>query len=45
MANLYVELIADGVVNSVHDISDGGLLVAIAEMALAGNIGALCSTA
>jgi phosphoribosylformylglycinamidine (FGAM) synthase-like enzyme len=29
-----------GVVSAVHDISDGGLLVAIAEMALAGNIGA-----
>ena len=26
--------------SAVHDISDGGLLVAIAEMALAGNIGA-----
>jgi phosphoribosylformylglycinamidine synthase len=26
-------------VTAVHDISDGGLLVAIAEMALAGNIG------
>src|SRR6202008_4625803 len=27
-------------VDTVHDLSDGGLLVAIAEMALAGNIGA-----
>ena len=26
---------------SVHDISDGGLLVAVAEMCLAGNCGAL----
>jgi len=34
------QLIADGVVLSVHDVSDGGLLVAIAEMALAGGIGA-----
>jgi phosphoribosylformylglycinamidine synthase len=33
-------LILDGTVTAVHDISDGGLLVAIAEMALAGNIGA-----
>ena len=33
-------LIASGKVTAVHDISDGGLLVAIAEMALAGNIGA-----
>jgi phosphoribosylformylglycinamidine synthase len=28
-----------GEANAVHDISDGGLLVALAEMALAGNIG------
>jgi phosphoribosylformylglycinamidine synthase len=34
------ELIADGKVSAVHDLSDGGLLVAIAEMALAGNVGA-----
>jgi phosphoribosylformylglycinamidine synthase len=34
------ELIADGLVNAVHDLSDGGLAVALAEMALAGNIGA-----
>jgi phosphoribosylformylglycinamidine synthase len=33
-------LIADGKVNAVHDISDGGLLVAVTEMALAGSIGA-----
>jgi len=33
-------LIHDGVVTAVHDVSDGGLLVSIAEMALAGNIGA-----
>jgi phosphoribosylformylglycinamidine synthase len=32
-------LIADGLVTAVHDVSDGGLLVAIAEMALAGNVG------
>jgi phosphoribosylformylglycinamidine synthase len=34
------DLIADGKVSAVHDLSDGGLLVAIAEMALAGNVGA-----
>ncbi len=34
------QLIADGAVSAVHDIADGGLLVAIAEMALAGGIGA-----
>ena len=33
-------LIADGAVTAVHDVSDGGLLVALAEMALAGRIGA-----
>jgi phosphoribosylformylglycinamidine synthase len=33
-------LIASGDASAVHDVSDGGLLVAIAEMALAGGIGA-----
>jgi phosphoribosylformylglycinamidine synthase subunit PurL len=33
-------LIDEGVVSAVHDAADGGLLVAIAEMALAGGIGA-----
>ncbi|MCJ7599016.1 MAG: AIR synthase-related protein, partial [Methyloceanibacter sp.] len=33
-------LIRAGSVSAVHDISDGGLLVAIAEMALAGGMGA-----
>jgi phosphoribosylformylglycinamidine synthase len=33
--------IADGLVTAVHDISGGGLLVALAEMALAGNLGAV----
>ncbi|MCK0531908.1 phosphoribosylformylglycinamidine synthase subunit PurL [Sphingobium agri] len=33
-------LIADGKVSAVHDISDGGLLVAVAEMALASGKGA-----
>ena len=33
-------LIETGRIDTVHDLSDGGLLVAIAEMALAGNIGA-----
>ncbi|WP_449471795.1 phosphoribosylformylglycinamidine synthase subunit PurL [Sphingobium chungangianum] len=33
-------LIAQGKANAVHDISDGGLLVTIAEMALAGGMGA-----
>ncbi|MBS7586930.1 phosphoribosylformylglycinamidine synthase subunit PurL [Ancylobacter defluvii] len=34
------ELIADGLVTAVHDVSDGGLLVALAEMAMASGIGA-----
>ncbi len=34
------QLVAEGKITAVHDISDGGLLVAIAEMALAGGIGA-----
>ncbi|MEM8744966.1 MAG: phosphoribosylformylglycinamidine synthase subunit PurL, partial [Pseudomonadota bacterium] len=34
------EIIREGAVSAVHDISDGGLLVAVAEMALAGGIGA-----
>jgi phosphoribosylformylglycinamidine synthase subunit PurL len=32
-------LIGDGVVTAVHDCADGGAAVAVAEMALAGNIG------
>jgi phosphoribosylformylglycinamidine synthase subunit PurL len=37
--NLVRALIREAKVGAVHDISDGGLLVAIAEMALAGKIG------
>jgi len=37
--------IASGALTAVHDVSDGGLAVAIAEMALAGNIGALIQPA
>jgi phosphoribosylformylglycinamidine synthase len=33
-------LIADGLVTAVHDLSDGGLAVALAEMAMASGIGA-----
>ena len=33
-------LIVEGVATAVHDVSDGGLLVALAEMAMAGDIGA-----
>ncbi len=34
-------LIAAGTVTAVHDLSDGGLVVALAEMALAGGLGAV----
>jgi phosphoribosylformylglycinamidine synthase subunit PurL len=34
-------LIRDGLITAAHDISDGGLLVAIAEMAMASYIGAV----
>ncbi len=39
VGNLVRELIRDGVARTVHDVSDGGVLVAAAEMALAGGIG------
>jgi phosphoribosylformylglycinamidine synthase len=32
-------LISEGLVTAVHDVSDGGVLVAVAEMALAGGFG------
>src|SRR5271163_1384382 len=35
------ELIRDGSVTAVHDISDGGLVIALAEMAMASGIGAV----
>jgi phosphoribosylformylglycinamidine synthase subunit PurL len=38
--DLVRKLVSLGKVTAVHDVSDGGLLVALAEMALAGNIGA-----
>ena len=34
------ELIEAGLVSAVHDVSDGGLAVALAEMAMAGGLGA-----
>jgi phosphoribosylformylglycinamidine synthase len=39
LGELLRELIHSGAVTAAHDISDGGALVAIAEMALAGGIG------
>ena len=38
-------LIRDGVVRTVHDLSDGGLLVAAAEMALASGLGTVLTVA
>ncbi|MEG3165232.1 phosphoribosylformylglycinamidine synthase subunit PurL [Sphingomonas sp. PB2P19] len=37
--------ITDGKLNAVHDVSDGGVAVTLAEMALAGNIGAMINRA
>jgi phosphoribosylformylglycinamidine synthase len=37
-------LIADGLVSAAHDLSDGGLAVGLAEMAMAGRIGARIAT-
>jgi phosphoribosylformylglycinamidine synthase len=39
LGELLRRLIGEGAITAAHDISDGGALVAIAEMALAGNIG------
>lgn len=38
------ELIRSGEVDTVHDCSDGGVALAVAEMAMAGNIGIVFST-
>jgi len=38
-------LILDGMVSAAHDLSDGGLLIAVAEMAMAANMGAVLSAA
>jgi phosphoribosylformylglycinamidine synthase len=40
-ADVIRRMIADGVVGAVHDVSDGGLAVTLAEMALAGGVGAV----
>jgi phosphoribosylformylglycinamidine (FGAM) synthase-like enzyme len=39
LGELARKLIGQGLITATHDVSDGGALVAIAEMALAGNIG------
>ena len=38
-------LIRDGLLTAVHDVADGGLLVALAEMAMASGIGAVLDAA
>jgi phosphoribosylformylglycinamidine synthase len=38
-------LIDDGLISAAHDLSDGGLLVALAEMAMASGIGAMLDAA
>jgi phosphoribosylformylglycinamidine synthase len=38
--DLVRDLIRDGLITAAHDVSDGGLLVAVAEMAIASGIGA-----
>ncbi len=44
-AGAYVrKCIENGLVTACHDVSDGGLAVALAEMALAGNIGAMINS-
>ncbi len=43
LGELIQQLIAEGAVTAVHDVSDGGVAVALAEMCLAGNIGAKVS--
>ncbi len=43
LGELARKLIADGLITACHDVSDGGPLVAIAEMALAGSLGAALS--
>jgi phosphoribosylformylglycinamidine synthase len=40
IGDLIRSLIIEGKLTAVHDVSDGGPLVAVAEMALAGNVGA-----
>ncbi len=39
-ADLIRALITDGTVTAVHDVADGGVIVSVTEMALAGGIGA-----
>jgi phosphoribosylformylglycinamidine synthase len=44
IGELVRQLISDHTINAVHDVSDGGVLTALAEMALAGNRGAVVAS-
>ncbi|MFN4190311.1 MAG: AIR synthase-related protein, partial [Pseudothermotoga sp.] len=37
-----LRLIREGVINSAHDLSEGGLAIALAESCILGNLGVLC---
>jgi phosphoribosylformylglycinamidine synthase len=40
LGELIRRFIEEGIATAVHDVADGGVIVAVAEMALAGNVGA-----
>ena len=44
VGDLVRSLISDGLLAAVHDLSDGGLVVAVSEMVLAGSVGTRCVT-
>jgi len=44
IGELVRQLISDHTINAVHDVSDGGVLTALAEMALAGNRGVVVAS-
>jgi phosphoribosylformylglycinamidine synthase subunit PurL len=41
LLSLVVELVADGMVDGIHDVSEGGLGLTLAEMAVASGVGAV----
>ena len=43
-AHFVRKLISDGLLTTVHDVSDGGLLIAVTEMAMSGKIGVSLQT-
>src|SRR5690606_31317384 len=42
LQDLLVDVIAQGLVDTAHDTSEGGLAVALAEMSMAGGLGCDC---